>query len=387
MSAEHNRRLLEETLRLVDGRNLGILKEIKIMLNTIFGQDYNQIVKLDLIDQIDYRSYTERSFYSFLEQNLKDYRRYQVILYFPEIIISNNEGKSHTIKDIYVSFYLNCMVRLDGDLLGMRSTFTRHEWVSDYAHSHLPGHCTTFSEFCTGTGEINQVMAMLRASYDPINFEMFCHHIRIFLGYESIEGTPFRYIRNIGHRSYAVRVFNADQNGMILEYIYKKFIQDTEIPDIQNLLRVTINEKPQVEATDEMERWLADFLIRLKQIAPSERSPLRNVAETELIVYKVGLDDYTTILSESTRTEEPERELLNFKGETRRLKILLNQDVENQRTFYANPWITRYICDSLARSITKNGVGFTGAAQRSNHTDQRQVATADPLPVLSGASR
>src|SRR5581483_11948375 len=68
-----------------------------------------------------------------------------------------------------------------------------------YMHSHL----TCFADkprwqsFCRGSGEINQVMGLLATKFTEVNFTLFCLHLRNFVAWESLEGTPYNYIQNI----------------------------------------------------------------------------------------------------------------------------------------------------------------------------------------------
>ena len=124
-----------------------------------------------------------------------------VQIHYPEIIIINSENRTHTIKDLIVTF----MLRNNGDgqivpydLRGTRATMSYDEWFIGYRHSHLTGNKPNSfedvfypGEFCTGSGEINDVMAILwEEGYVEEQFEMFLFTINSFVEWESLEGVP-----------------------------------------------------------------------------------------------------------------------------------------------------------------------------------------------------
>ena len=72
---------------------------------------------------------------------------YHYYLLFPTIEISNSEGKSHTIKDLYVRFQFDqngILLEIDGT----RATFNQAEFESRYSHSHLSS--TVAKDACWG---------------------------------------------------------------------------------------------------------------------------------------------------------------------------------------------------------------------------------------------
>jgi hypothetical protein len=125
---------------------------------------------------------------------------------FPEITITNSRKKTHIIRDLFVRFSIRPD---DGTFLvglyGCRGQLTRAEIYSDYGHSHLSGLSGgNFDGFCLGSDYIIDIMHSIRSFKDPLyfkKFEGFLYQLGEYVRYESIEGRPYRYIRNIGFRS------------------------------------------------------------------------------------------------------------------------------------------------------------------------------------------
>ncbi|HEY4062303.1 MAG TPA: hypothetical protein VGM30_10405 [Puia sp.] len=382
MPQDRNILLVEETVKLVDERNKESLTKIKLTLNRVFGEANNQIIRENLVSQLQQGSPYREEFSAYFASVVKKLIRYKVILYFPELIIANAQGNSHVIKDIYVSFHLTTTLRLHGDLQGMRTTFSKNEWVSEYTHSHLNDRCTKFSNFCTGTGPINDVTNALREEYDEINFEMFCYQIQSYLAYESIEGTPYEYISNIGTDTIVVAL--DDQYLPQLSYIYTHFLNTHSIDDIRSHLRIVVSKRIDVDPTDNFEKELAKYLKRLKGMASSANGPLRNVPLTHLFAYKTSDGKYTNITSETSITYTPEV-LITFKGEKKKLSIINPPEIEDKNLYYANPSITRYICSRLSRELTKASFAFKGIKTEGVYSVESPVTESNSLPMLKSA--
>jgi hypothetical protein len=380
MSIERNKYLVEETMKIVDDRNLDRLKGMKLILNRIFGDAHNQIIKEDPFPQLDSLELIESQFTRYFQTTIKDLIRYKVIIYIPEVTIVNSNGKSHLIKDTYVSICFKTDLKVEGTIRGMRTTFTRDEWVSQYTHSHLSSLCTNFREFCTGTGPINQVISILKTEYDEINFEMLCYHIQTFLEYESIEGTPFKYLEQIGTDR---KLTTIDEHSYLaqLSFIYKKFLQSFSIEEIRSFLKFRINLNFEIEPTEEFEKLLGFFLLQLKNNTDIERNLLQYLNDEDLLAHKTSSIHYTNIHSESTVNYTP-YVLINFKGTEKRLSIINPTEQKNKNLYYANPWVTRYICNKLARELSKTSTHFRGIASNSDTPDQQSAPKPDSLPVL-----
>lgn len=176
---------------------------------------------------------------------------YALMIYFPDINITNSQGHNHNIKDLYVT------LRFDnkgckGQFLGTRSTRTELELKSNYTHSHLSsgsriGH---LNPFCTGTGEINLCIANLISEFSGIKFKAFLAILKPYLDWESLEGGPYIKISNISdkqviydnyHTYWDIDQYtNTVKNNLdkLTIYINEEGIFDIQTQDIESLFDV-----------------------------------------------------------------------------------------------------------------------------------------------------
>ena len=136
-----------------------------------------------------------------------------IYILFPIINITNRNNNRHTIKDLLVEIrlrsHINQDIRIDS-LKGGRLTLSYAEYQSSYFHSHLSiwsnniNSNTTMpylSHFCTGSGEINIYRSNINGDgLTEANFTTFAVQLMTLASYESIEGTPYRYMSNISAR-------------------------------------------------------------------------------------------------------------------------------------------------------------------------------------------
>lgn len=124
-----------------------------------------------------------------------------VIIKFPELTITNSSKYIHLLKDLYVRIPI--FIRDTGleikTIEGTRLTLSDSEINNSYYHSHLPQSTqpSKFETFCTGVGEINNLTSLLNSGFDEDLFKMYLMHLETFVGWESIEGTPYRYIKSL----------------------------------------------------------------------------------------------------------------------------------------------------------------------------------------------
>ncbi len=170
-----------------------------------------------------------------------------IYILFPEINITNSYRANHTIKDLLVLIqlynYNNTTLKIHS-LKGGRLTLSYAEYQSDYFHSHLPilksSISTTMdlpylSNFCTGSGEINIYQSNINGDgFSEERFIRYAMQIMSLVSYESIEGTPYRYIRLISARPHSGSYYNVENRKKerfktrVIDY-YK---QENKIPII-----------------------------------------------------------------------------------------------------------------------------------------------------------
>ena len=116
-----------------------------------------------------------------------------IVFLFPEIIIQNSQKQSHTIKELYIiiTFKNNYLIK---DILGTRGQINSQEKRNDYLHSHLNRY---EGSFCLGASLIRELKYELREEFNNESFESLIYHLESLAEWESLEGTPYRRIRDI----------------------------------------------------------------------------------------------------------------------------------------------------------------------------------------------
>ena len=144
-----------------------------------------------------------------------------IYILFPEVNITNRNQETHLIKDLLVSVRIynheNRNLRLNS-LVGGRLTLSYAEYQNDYFHSHLSisknsisteMNLPYLSNFCTGSGEINIYHSNINGDgFTEERFMRYAMQIMSLVSYESIEGTPYRYLSRISARPRSGRIFN-----------------------------------------------------------------------------------------------------------------------------------------------------------------------------------
>lgn len=128
-----------------------------------------------------------------------------LMLKWDYIKMFNRGNNHHEIKDMYVALPIR-RTSFTESMHGFRGVISFAENVSGYYHSHLWSGSPNINPFCTGTDGINDLWADISMSnYKDKDFaiqlEGFFHQLRAFVGYESIEGTPYIRFGNISTRN------------------------------------------------------------------------------------------------------------------------------------------------------------------------------------------
>ena len=170
-----------------------------------------------------------------------------IYILFPEINITNRDRANHIIKDLLVLIqlynYNNTALKIYS-LKGGRLTLSYAEYQSDYFHSHLSisknsistgMNLPYLSDFCTGSGEINIYHSNINGDgFSEERFIRYAMQIMSLVSYESIEGTPYRYIRLISARPRSGHCYIADNRKKLRfkNKVISYYKQENKIPVI-----------------------------------------------------------------------------------------------------------------------------------------------------------
>lgn len=146
--------------------------------------------------------------------------RYKILIHWPEVIVTNEQGQSVIIWDLYCKIVLYSNGRLEDKMQFLRSKYNDAQWYSGYVHSHVTPlyHAPKkegWLDCCTGSGPINHTLAKLRCLfysdqgmdysnqklYEDMNvWRLFCWELDKYVHIESLAGGPYRRLVNIGTR-------------------------------------------------------------------------------------------------------------------------------------------------------------------------------------------
>lgn len=390
---ENKKQLIKDFVDDIDNKApVEQLKTMKKIMNLSFGEDNNQIIKATY-ESVAKSIWALGSSLSSMASETADVFKhwisvsclpFSVIIRYPKIKITNSKGSSHEILDLWVRFQLDINGRMYSGITGLRSVVTKEEYLSAYAHSHLQQFAPSmigWSAFCTGIGEINQVIALLRSRFDEANFTLFCIHLNNYVVWESLEGTPYNHMSNIGCRreqgsaSHSVRANTVDT---IVDFLEAEFIKNPN--GIKDLLKITItNKKIQVEKTDALEEKIVEIIE--SWVTPEQLEYGRRGCDWMLAKRNTTGEYFqinATLMNEFAHQTTP---IFEFKGEPIYFKVLnVNNEIENQK--FPNPDITNTFCDRLSNKFTKAIINRKTTDKKEDNTEHiREVAKSDILPV------
>ena len=125
-----------------------------------------------------------------------------VLIYYPEITITNEYNRSTVIKDVYIKLNVDYSGKLINSFYINRATYTIKEYTSNYVHSHAPrldkSNPTMFRTMCLGSGPIIRTIANLQNKFNKDFWELFCFELHKYLQVESLSGGPYIRLENIG---------------------------------------------------------------------------------------------------------------------------------------------------------------------------------------------
>lgn len=155
---------------------------------------------------------------------------YDIIVYFPEVKVTNEYGKYTIIKELYC----RTQVASNGELLRgpefKRSEYTRAELNYQYLHSHVQALTTdslySWKGCCLGHGPLLSTVSRLKARYDEDAWLMYCHELDVYVTVESVKGIPYRRLEGLSHNGgstlttiYSVYTYSGMSSQISAHYI------------------------------------------------------------------------------------------------------------------------------------------------------------------------
>lgn len=133
-----------------------------------------------------------------------------ILVWFPEVTVTNENGRSVDIQDIYMKVQVEPDGSMNGSPTMNRATYPFDQFQSNYMHSHTPGinksSSSSFQHICTGSGPIQATIGNLNGGFDEDLWQLFCSELEDFVHVESLRGGPYRRLEKIGIADNSSRV-------------------------------------------------------------------------------------------------------------------------------------------------------------------------------------
>jgi hypothetical protein len=192
----------------------------------------------------------------------KEDRSIEVILYTPNLTITNEHGNSHLITDLYTLIEFKIV---DGacepwlvfkELSMKRGSVSQKEYKKNYIHSHARFNSwSSWAKCCLGTGPLNRIQGTT-LSIDEMNVLNICALVEQYQRVESVEGVPYNYLNKLNESAtttYRTELNFEDWNGGetiakryinndFLKYLLKKKIFDFYLHDCKYFIKGAFDE-------------------------------------------------------------------------------------------------------------------------------------------------
>lgn len=244
----------------------------------------------------------------------------EIIIHFPQVTVTNENGQSVDIQDLWTKVQLNLKGEVPEPLSMIRSTYTINQFIFGYRHSHLPAginreNVTTFYSPCLGSGPLFFTMENLRYKREeetaPL-WTMFCFELDNFTKVESLRGGPYMSLSSLGSS-------NNTQEYHILN-IYPYYAADSELRDrlIQKLLSEKRLRFKFVKGKYEFGMSDTDFAILVSEIAKDLGMAGRHF--NSYVYSNYNLSPVANMEEIGITQDRPK--LLTFKGKDIKLRVL-----------------------------------------------------------------
>lgn len=310
------------------------------------------------------RLYPKERFEVKIEESYKNSGTLQIIIHYPEMLVTNEFGSTHLMKDLFLKFYIkksdNNSMRLYGIKI-LRSTYSINEidiGGSFYVFSHHmrqsdPLHF--YGDLCFGSS--NPVSKMINNYSDNIDFtqiQSFIMAMESYFSWESIEGTPYIKMDEFFSRTNNAPNFTEfleNRNGMqVLKTIVKEMISDSSLEHFEFTVQETYEgDKIFVKIDDNLIKSAIEVIVRNKSHFGSNFKFLAGVYKKGTVIY----DDSSVMSDRQKRVYENFNDKTMFLFNDKEIKLTIEvpeiSETEKEEKYILNPTIKEYISEYLGQ--------------------------------------
>jgi len=279
--------------------------------------------------------------------------KFYIVIRFPEFIISNSRKLATKVQNLFVRIPVE--IREHGlyfeGIQGGKSTFTNAE-NGVYIHSHISGVAPCgYYNFCTGSGEINNLVAMLNGlsntDFDFDLFSLYLMHLNTFVSWESIEGTPYKYISALLESSDAAKPIRRGHLPYYYNTILSKVRRDPAY--LRGIKWRIANGKYEIVDNHQLDSSLFNILRGCNPYTSTDT----------LFCLKNNRGDYIKQRALMNQSSVDNNIYFLFRGEKIPYTILDDFEPLHDPDLYVNPSIKKYFKKQLenaanSKAITKN---------------------------------
>lgn len=268
-----------------------------------------------------------------------------IIVYFPEVDISNEKDKHHTIKELYVRTSIKANGRMGRPLMMLRTRYTTDELEVGYKHSHT-GRIRSISELsftdcCLGNAPIRSTATELLSECDLDRWNVYCLQLDQYVGIESLDGGPYVKMGEIGTKLNrdAFYLYDWDEvhkysSSMVNPWILYKFLLTTPI-------NFVVRDGVFIPAMSALE-----CALRVTEICKEDANTKRYLTSGVLIGNKLYSSNKTSIDISGIMAREG-TSLLTFKGEPKYLSIDRCEEENMETMEIINPGFLNSIIEPI----------------------------------------
>lgn len=188
------------------------------IFQNFFGEEYTDLQQIPGLDSleaflIDHEvdiSNPEHceisdSVYEQLQQYYLEEAKPFILVWWPEVTVTNEYDRSVKIQDLYAKVRMNNSGRIPIEEHGFqlaRSTYNYKQWIRGYTHSHVPPFHSTdyipdFENPCLGRGPIITTITSLKTECSTATWMLFCQELAMYVTVESVSGIPYVKLESI----------------------------------------------------------------------------------------------------------------------------------------------------------------------------------------------
>lgn len=354
---------------------------------SIDRQDYDSNGRgkpfLEYISDLGILDYIIPSIKHFL--GLKSDRLKTIMVYFPNVRVTNEYDKFIDIQDLYADVKIKSDGRLGDYFRLARTTYPYKQFKAGYSHSHMMRvHSDNAGQWnypCTGTGPINATMNTIKASYNEQFWGLFTFELAKYVTVESVAGTPYIKLEEVDKGDVEESMSNLNSQGKNIlsgpvKYLINAFTQYYAEKHKFKFQFVNgqyqIGESPVsmiVNLSNEFIAFLNDYRCRVASVPTLQQLKIDRVLQNYVVangkIYQISNNGRDI----NAATSANGRNLFEFKGKMVKLKILVDSNtVENHSLLLAKNYCEAIITNVL--SIINYQYG-----KRQNQSQANQVGS------------